>query len=97
MIENINQEIVSSEKAQERIKELVEQSEKGYIDSLHNAVFSTLQINDLVKDYNDEESTEDGKKSFNETKRAVEATLKANKGWMAQYETAIPYFNSLLK
>ncbi len=96
MVENVNMELLSSEKAQERIKELVEQSEKGYVDALHNVVFKKLQIEDLKKDFK-EDSTEEEKKSFDSTVDNNEKALRANEWWMKQYEVAIPYFKSLLK
>jgi len=96
MVENINKEILNSKTAQSRLKELIEQAEKGYIDSLHNVVFTTLQIADLEKDVK-EDATEDELKSIKNVKDNNEKTLRSNNGWMKQYEVAIPYFKSLLK
>lgn len=96
MFDNLNQDVLSSEVAQARLKELVEQSEKGYVDSLHNAVFTTLQIEALKAD-DKEGKTEEEAKSFNNTLDNNNKTLRANKGWMKQYEVAIPYFKSLIK
>ncbi len=96
MVENVNMEVIGSEAGQERIKELITQSEKGYIDSLHNVVFTTLQIEALNSERSESE-TEDEKKSANNVLDNNNKTLRANKGWMKQYEVAIPYFKSLLK
>lgn len=95
-VENLDKDILNSEVAQARLKELVEQAEKGYIDSLHNVVFTTLQIADLEADVK-EDATEDELKSVKNVKDNNTKTLRSNNGWMKQYETAIPYFKSLLK
>jgi hypothetical protein len=55
-----------------------------------------LQI-EAINDDRKEEETEDEKKSINNTLDNNNKTLRANKGWMKQYEVAIPYFKSLLK
>ncbi len=95
-VENLNVDILKSKTSQARLKELIEQSEKGYIDSLHNVVFTTMQIEDLEADVK-EDATEDELKSVKNVKDNNTKTLRSNNGWMKQYEKAIPYFKSLLK
>lgn len=95
-VENLDKDIIKSKTAQARLKELIEQSEKGYIDSLHNVVFTTMQIEDLEADVK-EDATEDELKSVKNVKDNNTKTLRSNNGWMKQYEKAIPYFKSLLK
>lgn len=95
-VENLDKDIMKSKTAQARLKELIEQSEKGYIDSLHNVVFTTMQIEDLEADVK-EDATEDELKSVKNVKDNNTKTLRSNNGWMKQYEKAIPYFKSLLK
>jgi len=95
-VENLDTSIIESDKGQERLKELIEKAEMGYIDSLHNVVFTTLQLSDLEADVK-EDATEEELKSVNNVKDNNTKTLRSNNGWMKQYETAIPYFKSLLK
>lgn len=96
MVENLDLVLLHSEKAQSKLKELIEKSEEGYVDTIHNIVFSKLQLEDLLKDET-EDATEEKKKSVKLTREWVESQLRSNQWWKRQYEVAIPYFKTLLK
>jgi hypothetical protein len=95
-VESLDKNIMKSKVAQARIEELIEKAEMWYIDSLHNVIFTTMQIADLEADIK-EDATEDELKSVKNVKDNNEKTLRSNKWWMKQYEVAIPYLKSLIK
>lgn len=96
MVENLDLSLLHSEAAQNKLEEIIKKSEETYIDTIHNIVFSKLQLEDLSKD-EIEECSEEKKKSVKLTREWVESQLRSNKWWKRQYEVAIPYFKTLLK
>lgn len=96
MIENLDLSLLHSEAAQNKLEEIIKKSEEGYVDTLHNIVFSMLQLEDLLND-DVEDASEEKKKSVKLTREWVESQLRSNKWWKRQYEVAIPYFKTLLK
>ena len=94
--EELNEDILNSEKAQDRLKELIGQSETWYIDCIYNVAFIPARLKATEEDLEKEED-EDMKRQLRANVLKNNKDLEANKNWLKQYEEVIPYFKTLLK
>lgn len=92
----LNQEILNNEKAQERLKQLLDEQHAQYIDCLYNLSFIPARLK-ATKEQIETEKDEDIKRQLQAIVLKNEKDLEANKQWMKQYEETIPYFKSLIK
>lgn len=94
--EELNLDILNSEKAQERLNALIEQSEAGYVDCLYNIAFIPARLKATEEDL-EKETDADMKRQLQANILKNTKDFEANKNWLKQYEQVIPYFKTLLK